>query len=602
MTIVRWITGLLCITALARAQEARIITVADAGAPVPGRVTIAGYEGVPPSGGDSSIAELPGWPVSVSADPSFAPFRNVVFADLDGDGPLEIIAASTSKRVWAWDFHGNVVPGFPVAVVGMAQYAPSVGDLDQDGELEIVQTTRGLTSGGRLYVIDRHGQVLPGFPKSFHNDNLMGSATLADLDDDGALEIIVGEWAYPVGYLHVVEWDGSEWGGNWPVALDSVAAASPSVADVDGDGRLEVAYQAYETLYLVDWRGVALPGWPKQIPGVKFSYQSPAFADLDGDGKLEIVFGAHDTKAGCYVLRRDASAYPGWPQLTGTWTYAPPTVADLDGDHQLDILLGRAGTFGSPSNALWAWTSSGSVKPGFPYQASLGGGSESAYAVADIDSDGKQEIFAGYNIVDSSGNGFLFGIDASGHDLAGFPLRPRGFTYLNGATIGDVDGDGTYELGVLSYDGSAMDVNLYALGGRYRPSHIEWETYLEQRARGGCYHGGDRLHLQGDVAIGQQVELVLHDHAGDEAFLWVAIATIKLRDRDLGWYYLNPSPLLIALLKDVPIPPDSEVVLPITIPNDPAFAGVTVYFQGLTGSDLMGHRGAFTNLVGKTMH
>jgi hypothetical protein len=435
---------------------------------------------------------------------------------------------------------------------------------------------------------------------SFHDNNLMGAATLADLDDDGELEIVAAEWDYPIGALHVVERNGVEWGGNWPVPLDSVAAATPGVADLDGDGRLEIVYQSYDSLYVLEPDGSAVAGWPKTLSNANFSYQSPAFEDLDGDGKLEIVVGAHGNKSGCYVFRLDGSTYPGWPQMVGTWTYCPPTVADLENDGNLEVLLGRAGVVGGASNAFWAWRTDGQVKPGFPYVAP-GGGSESPLTVADLDDDGRREILAGSNIMASDGTGYLFGVDATGHDLPGFPLRPKGFTYLNGATIGDVDGDGDLELGAISYDGTTMDVNLYTLPGHYHPAQVEWATYMEKFERGGRRHGGDRLHTGGTFARGQNISFTLHDAPGDRAFLWVAAATAKIRHPAFGWFHLSFSPLLVALVRNATIPASGEVTLTVPIPNDPAFAGLPIYLEGLTGADLAGNLGAFTNVLGRVI-
>jgi hypothetical protein len=481
------------LAACALGQEGKVITTTDAAAPVPGMATVVDshVSQAPDTPGGRSIPQMPGWPITVGAAGNFVPFRGPVFVDLNGDGDLEIIASSTDNRLYAWDYQGNSVPGFPVTLNNMAQWPPTVGDLDGDGDLEIVQTTRGWSSGGRLYALDHTGQILPGFPINWNDNNVEYCATLYDLDDDGHLEIVVGERAWPIGYLHVVEPDGSEWGGNWPVVLDHVPAATASVGDVDADGAAEILYLSYDSMYLLKPDGTALPGWPKQIANANFSYQSAALADLDNDGDLEIVVGAHKDAAGCYVFHHDGSLYPGWPRYFGTWSYGPPTVTDLEGDGELEIIDGRAGVFGDPnSGAFWAWTAGGVTKPGFPYTPPTpgwGGGSDGPYTVADINGDGLMEILADHNVMGDNSQGYLFGADSSGNDLPGFPLRPQGFTYMNSATIGDVDGDGDYELGVQSYLDYAVDVNLYDLPEAYSSTSRDWKVYHGRNSRGGRY-------------------------------------------------------------------------------------------------------------------
>lgn len=481
--------SLICASlALASFGTHQVVSVTPVNDPVPGMTVIRTVPGQ--VSGDrlktqDEPPQMPGWPKTTGRHVNFAPSRGVTMADLDGDGLKEILIANTQSQLMAWKLDGSLVPGFPKATTGFPQYPPSVADLDGDGAVEIVQTTRGFTNGGRLYVMDKNGNNLPGWPKSLSNNNVEYSATLADLDNDNQLEIIVGERAYPIGKLHVFEKDGTEWGGNWPVTIDHVPTQSATVGDVDGDGNKEVFYPSYNSMYLIKRDGTLMPGWPKSIAGANFSYQSAAMADLDGDGKLEIVTGAHGTNPGVHVYKYDGTIMPGWPKPTQTWTYCAPTVTDLEGDGNLEILDGQAGG-GSNNPCFWVWNKTGQVRAGFPYMSSHGGGSEGPLTVADVDGDGIQEIYADHNYMVSN-QGYLFGVSASGADLPGFPLRTNGFTYMSGATIGDVDNDGDYELCVVAYTDSVVTIYLYALPTQYKTSGLEWPTYHARSVRDGLF-------------------------------------------------------------------------------------------------------------------
>jgi len=484
------VAGLAAACAPAIGQTIKIASHADPAAPIPGALVIRET----PAGalarqapGARAVNQMPGFPISIGRHPNFTPWRGPVLTDLDGDGDLEIIQSSTEGKLYAWHHDTTPVAGFPVTTTGFPQYPAAVDDLDGDGDLEIVLHTRGLTSGGRFYIFDHTGAALPGFPLSFSNQNVESSPTLYDLDNDGELEILSTVRAWPIGYLHVIEMDGTTWGGNWPVTLSHVPTGTVSVADVDEDGEAEIFCMSYDQMYLLKPDGTPEAGWPRGINNANFSYQSAALGDLDADGDLEIAVAAHQTAAGTYVFHHDATLAPGWPFRFDTWSYCPPTITDLEGDGDLEVIAGQAGIFFGYSECFWVWDADGDTRAGFPYvQPSHGGGCEGPMTVADIDGDGVMEIFADHNVMEGD-QGYLFGVDASGNDLPGFPLRPRGFTHLNSATIADVDGNGAYELGVTSsYDGGT-DVNLYTLATSYSKTGREWPTYHANYRRDGLY-------------------------------------------------------------------------------------------------------------------
>ena len=94
----------------------------------------------------------PGWPERVAAITN-----SPTLADLDDDGRDEVIVATHSGELYAWNIAGQ--QRF-VYDAGSATYsAPSVGDIDGDGRPEIVwATTRG------LYAHEADGTLMPGFP------------------------------------------------------------------------------------------------------------------------------------------------------------------------------------------------------------------------------------------------------------------------------------------------------------------------------------------------------------------------------------------------------------------------------------------------------
>lgn len=566
--------------ALAVVSVPQDVRVADAGALVSGVTVVRDVAGDAPASSSPAAVPtpMPGWPVTITTHQSFHPNRNVTFADLDADGRMEIVRPSTDGRVHVFRHDGTPLPGWPQAVTGWCQVAPAVADLDGDGFLEIAVATRGITSGGRLYVLDRLGNVRTGWPVSFNNNNVE-SVVAADLDGDGRPEILAAERAYPIGRLHVLRADGSPLPG-WPFTMDHVPALTPAVGDVDADGSPEVVVASYTSLYVLSAGGTVEPGWPVQassVYGANFSYQSPALADLDGDGRLEIAICTHQSGAGCYVFRHDGTQQSGWPQLFGgTWSYCPPTIADLDGDGALDVLAGRAGGT-LTSAALYAWNRNGQLLPGFPYATM--GGAESPITVAEIDGDPELEVFFGTSVM-SANMGYLHCVDGRGVPEAGFPLRTAGFTYLNGATIGDVDGDGVLEIGALANRDTTGTLYLWKLTGPTAPGRIAWKGYHEGNERRGRAGESDRFAITGHARPGGTLLLELQVPPASAAAVLLGTRTAVLPIVPFGVLRLDPTAPLFTLLT-LPPPPAGRAVVPVMLPNNPTLRGLALPMQGV---------------------
>ena len=155
----------------------------------------------------------------------------------------------------------------------------------------------------------------------------------------------------------------------WPQMVAGSVTGTPVVADVDGDGKLEVVVPAMQrarhsgqlrhpkpTLAAQLWAlrqdGGVVPNWPvtlrdeasrlndrKKQPGLSENWAaSPSVWDIEGDGADEIVIvTGGQTDRGTRLVYGDGGIIPlaadGDP-----WATVP--LCDIDGDRQPDMVLG----------------------------------------------------------------------------------------------------------------------------------------------------------------------------------------------------------------------------------------------------------------------
>ena len=119
----------------------------------------------------------------------------------------------------------------------------------------------------------------------------------------------------------------------WSFHTDYAVESSPAIADIDGDGKLEIIVGSDDgKVYAINNDGTLL--WSFTTGDRVRS--SPAIADIDGDGKLEIIVGSDDGKV--YAINNDGTKL--WSFTIGRWVSSSPSIADIDGDGKLEIVIG----------------------------------------------------------------------------------------------------------------------------------------------------------------------------------------------------------------------------------------------------------------------
>ncbi len=355
-------------------------------------------------------------------------------------------------------------PGFPVTLPGggtMIGGHPTVGDLGlTPGHKSVVFCT----NAGKLWVVNYDGSVPTGFPITMPGQ-CAGTVAIGDIDGDGIADIVV-----PYGFFSpdspggVAAYDNrghllwnrpsSNFDGD---GIPEGVVDAPAIADVDGDGVVEVAWGSLDAhVYLVDGRtGADKPGWPVFVRDTIFS--SPALADVNGDGQLKVIIGvdAHmegppynTPNGGClHVLRPNGTELTGFPQCVDQVLSSSPAVGDINGDGRFEIVVGTGRYWPNASHKVYAFEPDGSMAAGWPVL--VDGEVETSPALADINGDGNPEVIVTDNADSPSTTFHVYAFKGDGTLL--WKTVPK--DYFGGnppdakdPMVADVVGDGQLEV------------------------------------------------------------------------------------------------------------------------------------------------------------
>jgi hypothetical protein len=289
--------------------------------------------------------------------------------DIDGDGKNEVVFGSFDQFVYAVrGATGADLPGWPKFVRDTVWSSPALHDIDGDGRPDVIigadahhdPAPYNTPDGGCLHVFRYDStqscptanpvdclppQEIAGFPKCI-DQVITGGPVVGDIDGDGKPEIVHGTGTYYTNppraqKIYAYHADGTTVAG-WPVAIVGQSDKTPALADLDGDGVLDVVVTADNSspstaYHLFAFRGNGTAVFPMQtvldFNGVSFSAGPPLVADVLGaDGAPEILVSTNHSvavfsKTGALLTEHSANFSSSLPSFLSPGT---PYVAAGD--------------------------------------------------------------------------------------------------------------------------------------------------------------------------------------------------------------------------------------------------------------------------------
>jgi hypothetical protein len=226
--------------------------------------------------------------------------------------------------------------------VGNGPYMVALGDVDGDGDLDFVVSLNGTTSNGTaVRVVLNGGNATGSNTGVFSNGSSVTVGTspfavaLGDVDNDGDLDLVTAVTDVSGnGSVRVSLNAGTgTYGGGSTVAV--LSAAGLALADVNADGYLDILTEASVRLNTANGTGTFGGG---SDPAPDFGGYVAA-ADVDADGDLDMVTGNVNGRSSLSVrLNNGSGTFSGGYDLSLSDQKYYITLADVDGDGDVDVV------------------------------------------------------------------------------------------------------------------------------------------------------------------------------------------------------------------------------------------------------------------------
>lgn len=212
--------------------------------------------------------------------------------DLDSDGDIDLIAASAWDDRFAW-WENDGAGAFEQRELGPRLEGASAivaGDFDSDGDVDLI----GISGEAEELVLWRNDGAAV-FSADTIDEIEKGSYSLAagDLDGDGDIDLVApNSWA---GEGSLLWWrnDGDASFTRYSLDRDIDPTGSVAVADIDGDGMVDIVGRSGREVAW--WHNNGSAAFTRRTVGTEMAVPSSIVAtEFTGDGLLEVVATSYD--------------------------------------------------------------------------------------------------------------------------------------------------------------------------------------------------------------------------------------------------------------------------------------------------------------------
>jgi hypothetical protein len=262
---------------------------------------------------------------------------NVVICDVDNDGNYEALFGAANNRLICLNSSGSQEWAFPTS--NRIESSIAVGDINADGKMECIFGT----DDKNFYCVNGTGNQTWCFTSGETPESQStGGPVLGDVDLDGEIEIVIPTRSrfYCLDNQGNAKWNRS-------FSVGSFNYVSAALSDFDGDSNSEIIVTRSASNYLVCFNGTGAPEWNFTIGAGFFYHSEPTIVDIDQDGAVELLVGSGSAPPNIlYCITGSGPSWGQalpWPQVQGSCVHTG-NATDTDHDGIYDSLENTIGT------------------------------------------------------------------------------------------------------------------------------------------------------------------------------------------------------------------------------------------------------------------
>ncbi len=340
----------------------------------------------------------------------FGSFSNIESSDIDGDGDLDIIISQvngTDDEISWLENDGGDLTAFPQHIISTATQgfvSLKTIDLDEDGDIDIVGTDK-ITN--EILWFENDGTATTWTSHvifSGPNLNNVKGLSLADIDGDGDLDIAVAADSTPSLFWYKNGGNATSWTEHDTGIVTGGNISTITTADITNNGYIDIVYGLTSGSPYITIVGNTLGDgstWATStvLAGAAVSIGDVQAEDIDLNGLAEIYF--HGNNGALNQMTYDTATMTWSLVVVTTHTFGKISFVDFDKDGDKDILVGNSTDFAWYENT----DGIGAVWTEHQLIAGLVVSIDSIHA-ADLDQDGDMEI-----ILAKKEDGFVYAYD-----------------------------------------------------------------------------------------------------------------------------------------------------------------------------------------------